>query len=160
MVCVFRHNGYGREDFNMIVWLKNYIISLVSVSVIGLILECLLAEGNVKKYAMFGVSVILSISLIQPLLNIKTDFKFTKTQTQQVSVDYEQAIQATVNSIGGYEDATVSILCQNNEIIKITINSTSEKLLDKAVETAKQEYVKKIVSAVYGVETEKIYFSG
>ena len=160
MVCIFRYNGYGWEDFNMMAWLKNYIISLVSVSVIGLILECLLAESNVKKYAMFGVSIILSISLVQPLLNIKADFSFTKKQTQQISVDYEQAIKATVNSIGGYEDAFVSVLCQNNEIIKVTIKSTSEKLLDKAVETAKQEYVKKIISAVYGVEIEKIYLSG
>ena len=143
----------------MINWLKNYILSLVSVSVIGLILECLLSEGNIKKYAMFGVSIILSLSLIQPLFNLKTDFEVPTIQNQQINIDYETAIKSTVNSINGYEDAFVSVITQNNEIKKVTIVCSGEKLLDKAVENAKKDYVIKIISAVYGVEKENIYFS-
>ncbi len=143
----------------MIDWLKNYILSLVSVSVIGLILECLLTEGKIKKYAMFGVSIILSLSLIQPIFNLKTDFEIPTIENQQVNIDYETAIKSTVNSINGYEDAFVSVITQNNEIKKVTIVCSGEKLLDKAVENAKKDYVIKIISAVYGVEKENIYFS-
>ena len=143
----------------MINWLKNYILSLVSVSVIGLILECLLTEGKIKKYAMFGVSIILSLSLIQPIFNLKTDFKMPTIENQQVNIDYETAIKSTVNSINGYEDAFVSVITQNNEIKKVMIVCSGEKLLDKAVENAKKDYVIKIISAVYGVEKENIYFS-
>ena len=143
----------------MIDWLKNYILSLVSVSVIGLILECLLTEGKIKKYAMFGVSIILSLSLIQPIFNIKTDFEIPTQENQQVSIDYETAIKSTVNSIKGYEDASVSVIAQNNEIKKVTILCSDEKMLDEAVINAKKDYVKKIISAVYGVKKENIYFS-
>lgn len=143
----------------MIEWLKNYILSLVSVSVIGLILECLLSQGNVKKYAMFGVSIILSLSLIQPIFNLKTDFEIPTIANQQVNIDYENAIKSTVNSITGYEDASVSVITQNNQIKKVTIITNSEKMLDKALENAKKDYVKKIINAVYGVDKENIYFS-
>lgn len=159
MVCFFRYYGYGRKGLTMIEWLKNYILSLVSVSVIGLILECLLSQGNVKKFAMFGVSIILSLSLIQPIFNLKTDFEIPTIANQQVNIDYETAIKSTVNSITGYEDAFVSVVTQNNEIKKVTIVCSGEKLLDKAAINAKKDYVIKIINAVYGVEKENIYFS-
>ena len=72
----------------MIDWLKNYILSLVSVSVIGLLLDCLLTEGKIKKYAMFGVSIILSISLIQPLLKLNVDFNMPTVSNKQINIDY------------------------------------------------------------------------
>ena len=144
----------------MIDWLKNYILSLVSVSVIGLLLDCLLTEGKIKKYAMFGVSIILSISLIQPLLKLNVDFNVPTVSNKQINIDYETAIKSTVNSISGFEESSVSIICQNNEIKKVTIICSTEKLLDKAVENAKKDYVKNIINAVYGVNKNNIYFSG
>ncbi len=143
----------------MIAWLKNYVMSIISVCVVGLILECLLSKGNVKKYAMFCVSIILSVTLIQPLFNIKTELSIPEIQSQQVNIDYESAVRTTVQSIDGFENAVVSVMCQNNKISKVTIICLEDKLIDKALVLAKKEFIKKMINAIYGVEKENIYFS-
>ena len=42
----------------MISWLKEYILSVISISVIGLVLDSVLPNGNVKKYGQFALSII------------------------------------------------------------------------------------------------------
>ena len=138
--------------------LKKYIISIISVSIAILIFDMLLPEGNVRKYGNFAFSLILSIALIQPITSFfKSDFNLDNN-ISKYEVDYTDAVKSTVNSISGFEDAEVSVEHNDNKIESITVYLNGEKLFEKAEEQLKKDFVKKMLSVVYG--TENIYFSG
>ena len=75
----------------------------------------------------------------------------------QYEFDYTDAVKSTVNGISGFEDAEVDVVQNENKIKSITIYTKGEKVLEKAEEDIKKEYVKKLLSTIYGVEN--IYFS-
>ncbi|MBE7092453.1 MAG: hypothetical protein E7365_04670 [Clostridiales bacterium] len=144
----------------MISWIKEYILTIVVISVIGLILECLLNEGNIKKYAMFGVSIILCVNMIQPFLKI--NFEINKPDINNkyhYTIDYNDAVSSTVNSVKGFENAKVNVDSQNNKIIKITINPNADKLIEKTISNTTKEYIKTLLNAIYGVDKENIFFT-
>lgn len=137
--------------------LKKYILSIISISITGLFIDVLLPEGNIRKYSNFAISIILSIILVQPIVsffNKEFDFKF---EGAKYEFDYTEAVKSTVNGISGYEDAEVEVSQNENRIKSITIYTKGEKVLEKAEENLKKEYVKKILSTIFGVEN--IYFS-
>lgn len=136
---------------------REYILSVISISISGLILDALLPDGNIHKYANFALSVILSIVLIQPIVSFfNKDFN-VEYEKVQYSFDYTDAVLRTVNSISGFEDADVEVEQDNNKIQSITVKTGSEKIIEKAEEEIKKDYVKKILSTIYGVEN--VYFS-
>lgn len=138
--------------------LKEYVLSIISISIACLVLDTLLPEGNIRKYGNYAFSVILSIALIQPVVSFfKEDIDVKLKNYGQYQFDYTEAVKTTVNSISGFEDAEVYVEQQNNRIESITIYSGGDKLLEKAVENAKKDFVRKMLFNVYG--TENIYFS-
>lgn len=138
--------------------LKEYVLLIISISIACLILDTLLPEGNIRKYGNYAFSVILSIALIQPVVSFfKEDIDVKLKNYGQYQFDYTEAVKTTVNSISGFEDAEVYVEQQNNRIESITIYSGGDKLLEKAVENAKKDFVRKMLFNVYG--TENIYFS-
>ena len=137
--------------------IKEYVLSIISISITGLLLDVLLPEGNIRKYSNFAVSIILSIILIHPIANVfDKDFNF-ELESIQYEFDYTDAVKSTVNGISGFEDAEVDVVQNENKIKSITIYTKGEKVLEKAEEDIKKEYVKKLLSTIYGVEN--IYFS-
>ncbi len=138
--------------------LKQYILSIISVSIAALIFDTLLPEGNVRKYGNFAFSLILSIALIQPVTSfLKSDFELDNNVIK-CEFDYTDAVKSTVNSISGFEEAEVSVEHVDNKIESITVFLNGEKLFEKAEEQVKKDFVRKMLSVVYG--TENIYFSG
>ncbi len=138
--------------------LKQYILSIISVSIAALIFDTLLPEGNVRKYGNFAFSLILSIALIQPVTSfLKSDFELDNNVIKY-EIDYTDAVKSTVNSISGFEEAEVSVEHIDNKIESITVFLNGEKLFEKAEEQVKKDFVRKMLSVVYG--TENIYFSG
>lgn len=141
-------------------FLKNYILTVTAISILGLFLDCLLPNGNIKKYSAFGVSIILSIALIQPIAEfLKKDFE-PEIYSAEYYFDYTEAVKSTVNSIKGFEDAQVFVEQEKNKITKITVISNNWRVLDKAIETTSTDFLKKMLNAVYGVSEQEIYFSG
>lgn len=143
----------------MIGWLKNYVASIIAVAVIGLILDCLLTEGNLKKYAMYGVSLVLSVCLVQPIIKGNFEINIPQISRQEYIIDYKTAVRSTVNSISGYEDADVDVKQEDNKITSITIKADKDKMLEEALKDATKNYVKKIISTIYGVSEDNIYFT-
>ncbi len=142
----------------MTAWLKDYIFTIISISFITLIIDCIIPNGNLKRYAIFGISVILSIALISPFNNlIKKDFKLEIPENTYF-VDYTSAVKNTVNSIKGFEDASVSVKQENNKIISITVYLKKERVLEDAVENLTGNFVKKMLSTVYNVDENNIFF--
>lgn len=143
----------------MIGWLKNYVASIIAVAVIGLILDCLLTEGNLKKYAMYGVSLVLSVCLVQPIIKGNFEINIPQISRQEYIIDYKTAVRSTVNSISGYEDADVDVKQEDNKITSITIKADKDKMLEEALKNATKNYVKKLISTIYGVSEDNIYFT-
>ena len=143
----------------MIGWLKNYVASIIAVAVIGLILDCLLTEGNLKKYAMYGVSLVLSVCLVQPIIKGNFEINIPQISRQEYIIDYKTAVRSTVNSISGYEDADVDVKQEDNKITSITIKADTDKMSEEALKNATKNYVKKLISTIYGVSEDNIYFT-
>lgn len=132
--------------------IKEYVLSIISISITGLLIDVLLPDGNIRKYSNFAISIILSVILIQPITNLfdkEFDFEFEKTNYE---IDYTKAVEATVKGISGFEDSEVDVVQDENKIESIIIYTNNEKILEKAEEELKKEYVKKILSTIYGVE--------
>lgn len=143
----------------MITWLKEYIVTVIAIAIISLILESLLPEGNVKKYAAYAFSIILSISMIQPLLQIKGDINIPEINVSNTSIDYLTAVKTTVNGIIGYEDAEVTVKQNDDKIESITIKTGDKKIIEDAIAKITEDDVKEIIYAIYGVDKEKIHIS-
>ena len=134
--------------------MKEYVISVVTVSVIAMIAEVIIPEGKMKKYASFAISVILSLCIIQPLFQIEIKIP-GKLEAKQTTIDFESAVESTVHSVSGYENANVSVKSDGGKVSEIKISVFDEKLAEKAKAEVTKEYLKSFLSAVYG--TENIY---
>jgi len=109
---------------------------------------------------MFGVSIILCVNMIQPFLKI--NFEINKPDINNkyhYTIDYNDAVSSTVNSVKGFENAKVNVDSQNNKIIKITINPNADKLIEKTISNTTKEYIKTLLNAIYGVDKENIFFT-
>ncbi len=142
----------------MIEWLKNYVLSITGVSVLILIAECFVPEGNVKKYASFALGIILSVCIISPIFSFKMDKIEIPEHSEQV-FDFTSAIESTVKSVKGFEDASVSVFQNKNKIEKIVIFPKGDKLLEEAVRAVTVEALKNTLSSVYSVDKENIIIS-
>ncbi len=142
----------------MVTWIKEYVLSIMSVSILGLILDCVIPNGNIKKYASFALSVILSITLLQPfMVELKNKDISLDMDKKGYSVDYTQAVKTTVNSVIGYEQADVFVQQENDKIICVTVKNNKEKLLDKSIQAASLSFLKKLLNAIYGISEDKIF---
>ena len=138
-------------------WLKEYVLRITAISIIGLLLECLVPTGNVKKYASFGLSLILSIALISTLMNFEVkNFSFD-IEKDCFEIDYTKSVKSTVNSVKGFEKAEVFVSQENNKISTVSIKSNTDKTLEKAVQQTMLDFLKNIIHLVYGVEKNNIY---
>ncbi len=140
----------------MIEWIKGYIIKIIVIALIGTVIECILPEGNVKKYGVFAFSIILSISMIQPFVEAKSKLNAPELSNSAFYIDYSEAIKATVNGVEGFENAEVYVLQENNTVLGITVSVPKGKLLEEATKLFSTEELKNMLSAVYGINKEKI----
>lgn len=141
----------------MIEWVKEYITSVTGVAILSLIVDCVLPEGNIRKYARFACALILSICIISPIFDLKPDTAFSLEKNEQVYIDYTQAIEKTVQGIYGFENASVRVTQNGGKVQKIFITLSDSKLLEKAQQTAMKEYLCNTLSAIYGIEKENIW---
>ncbi len=137
-------------------WIKSYICSVTGIAIISLIVDCVLPEGNVRKYARFACALILSLCIISPLLDWKPETSFSVSENEQFFVDYTQAVEKTVHGIYGFENAQVSVSQDNGKIQEIHITLSDSKLIEKAQQAAMEEYLRNTLSAIYGIEKENI----
>ena len=141
----------------MIDWVKEYITSVTGVAILSLIVDCVLPEGNIRKYARFACALILSICIISPIFDLKPDTAFSLEKNEQVYIDYTQAIEKTVQGIYGFENASVRVTQNGGKVQEIFITLSDSKLLEKAQQTAMKEYLCNTLSAIYGIEKENIW---
>ena len=136
-------------------WFKGYLLIILGVSVLGLVCDCLLPEGDIRKYASFGIAVILSVCIISPILKIG-DIQIPQLcQNEQISVNYQAAIEGTVKQLQGFENARVTV--ENNGELTVSVDISDGKLLEKIKGESAKEFLKKILCSVYGIKEENIF---
>ena len=96
--------NFSRRKFSLMV--KEYVLSLIAVSISGLLIDVLLPEGNIRKYSNFAISIILSIILIQPITNFFSEdynFEFKNYIQQSYQDNREKSIAISyINIISFY----------------------------------------------------------
>lgn len=141
----------------MMEWVKGYVTSITGVAIVSLIIDCILPEGNIRKYARFACALILSACIISPIFDLKPERVVSIEKNEQFFVDYSQAVEKTVQSIYGFEGASVSVMQSGGSVQEVIITLTGSKLLEKAQQAAMEEYLRNTLHAIYGVEKENIW---
>ena len=137
--------------------MKQYILTIIGISIISIICDSILTQGKIKKYARFAISLILSIALIYPAVDfLKQKSGFLPT-FEEVEIDYSFSLEQTVKAF--YKNATVTVMQDGNMITKIYIDLSQEKLLDKAQAELLKNEVKNILSQMYGIDEQDIIFN-
>ena len=139
----------------MIAWLKEYVLSVLTVSVVSLALEAIIPDGRIKRYFAFGMALILSVCLISPILKLNPEFKIDNYSIE-AEYDLSDAVTRSVRSVSGFEDAQVTIVQDKMRIRQITVLCGDKKLLEEINDAVGTGFLKNMLSAVYGVEKENI----
>lgn len=125
--------------------MKEYILLLISVSTVSLLIKDLLPEGKIKVFALFSLSVILSVAVISPIVKLKIpEFDF---EPVKYDVDISSSAEETVRAIKGFENAFVSVSGDT-----VTVYPNNEKLLESVSMNIHTEYVKTLLKSLYGVK--------
>ncbi len=132
--------------------MKWYFLKIASMGILTVVSECLLPKGNIKKYAVFALSVIMTVSLIFPLKEIKTEDFNINTTMEYDSSGIKDGVMKTVRGIKGFENASVDVKMENMKITAINIKMNNGKMLESAVAEVHKEYLKAVLKALYRTE--------
>ena len=136
-------------------WLKNYVITILSASVICTAADCLLPEGNVRKYVRFALAMILSTAMIAPLLTGEFSLP-TVPASASTLWDGTEAVAETVRHLPGFENARVSVEQHGGRIGTITVRVPEGKLAEQGERAAMTSLLKDLLSAMFSAERENI----
>ena len=138
----------------MSVWLKNYVITVLSASVICTVADCLLPEGGARKYARFALALILSTVMISPLLT--GGFSLPTFTPEACEWDGTEAVTEIVRQMPGFENARVSVEQSGNTIRAISIRVPAGKLAEQGQRAAATSLLKNLLTAMFPAEEENI----
>lgn len=136
-------------------WLKTYVITVLSASVICTVADCLLPEGDVRKYARFALALILAAVMISPLLTGGFSLP-TFSPERETAWDGTEAVAGIVRQMPGFEDARVSVEQSGSTIRKITVYVPAGKLAEQGQRAAVTSLLKNLLTAMFPVEEENI----
>lgn len=137
--------------------MKEYILTVIGISIVSIICDSILTEGKIKKYARFAISIILSLALIYPAVDFLKQKNVSLPAFEQMQTDYSFSVEQSVKAF--YKNATVTVLQNGNKVDKIYIDLSEEKLLDKAQAELLKNQVKSILSQMYCVDEQDIIFN-
>ncbi len=137
-------------------WIKSYVLTLIGASVTMLLADSILPSGKIRAYARFAMAVLLSVCIMQPLITKMPEISFDFTEGES-TYDYTSAVERIVHGVSGFENASVSVVQNGNDISEIHITVRYDKLIESAKRQALSEYLKSSLSAIYGVEKENIF---
>ncbi len=134
--------------------MKEYVLTIIAISIISIICDSILNEGKIKKYARFAISLILSLALIYPAIDFLKQKKVSFNLLEEMEIDYSYSVKQTVLTF--YKNANVKIVQNGKSLDKIYIDLTQEKILDKAQAELLKNEVKSILSKMYDIAEENI----
>ena len=142
MVCIFKCACVLRRRN-----VKEYVLVLISVSAASLLIKELLPEGKIKAFALFAVSVILSVAVISPIIKLKVPELQFDFDSAEYEPDISSSAEKTVRAVKGFENAFVSVSGKT-----ITVYPNNEKLFENVQMNIHAEFVKTLLKSLYGAE--------
>lgn len=107
----------------MLTFIKEYITSLITLSIFILFIEILINKSKFKKYIMLFVSILMIMQFLKPIKNL---FKEEKIENEIVAVNNEVTRSL---DIGKKEiDINKEIRKQNDKMLKDTISYMKEDI--------------------------------
>ena len=101
----------------MLEFIKNWVVAITVVVLIGAILELLLPQGSIKKYAKTAIAITIMLVIISPVIKLfngevnldaKLNTIFSQPTLQQTQNDKE-------NSLTSYKDYVYEVYMRNNK---------------------------------------------
>jgi len=148
-------------------WLQNYIVTIAVIGIVSVLADVLLPEGNIKRFARFGISLVLSLALCAPVITLlkqgdlsaALDLELPLTDITSTEEEIENNITRMVQKYSGFESASCSV--ELNTLLKvqqvtISKNLTEEGVVDSLLHEQSQKNILLLISAVYGVEEANI----
>lgn len=141
--------------------MRDFILVLISMSLVSILLEVLLPTGETKKYVRFFIGIAVSFVIISSIINLYKNIDIVNYSFKNFNVDsnYIAEVEKTQEKIisNGIEEifrqneikAEVSCELNEDEIEKITIYSD-----------ASQEKIKLVIKSQISVSPSKIVIIG
>lgn len=134
--------------------MKEYVLTIIGISIITLIVDAILVDGRIKRYSHFAIAVILSIALIFPALNLVKNKKIPSLTMENQEIDYSFSVEQTVKAF--YKNSSVKVSQDSSKLYKIYIDLSNEKILDKAQAEIFEKEIKKILSGIYSIDENDV----
>ena len=133
-------------------WLRGYILTVLGASVIALVVDCIVPDGTIRRFARFGTALLLSVAMLSPFASFPSSADAGKLlQTPSFTPDYTEAVTRTVHAVPGYENARVYVETRDGTICAITV-STGGKLIEEASSALTRQYLTDMLGALFGTD--------
>jgi len=147
-------------------WLKGYILTITIIGIASILADVLLPEGNIKKFARFTVSLVLSLALCAPVISLIKNSNFSVPQVSipiaeqsQSSEQIEQNIDQIIKHYTGFENATASVEIDSKlKVLSVTIekNVQEQGIVDTMLNQKTEKNLITLISTLYGVSEANI----
>ena len=149
--------------------IKNFLITIICLVFILSIILLIFPNGKTKNTLKLVFSIIISISIFMPLLNLK--FEINSDSNDDIKYDYsyltyfsdkkEKEIKEIIEKIlaeKNIKDSEITVSFNSNliEIESITINIKKEIILKKEEHIVFIEEIKKIISNCFLINIDKV----
>lgn len=133
-------------------WLRGYVLTVMGASVIALVVDCIVPEGTIRRFARFGTSLVVCAAMLMPFASLPSLADTASlSQAPTFVPDYTEAVTRTVHAVPGYENARVYVETQDGAICAIVI-STGGKLIEEASSALTRRYLTDTLSALFGTD--------
>ncbi len=141
--------------------MRNLVLTIVTVVIIGILVDVILPDSEMKKYSKFAMGVIISLVIVSKILGLFTAVKTNNYDFSNFTIDdsyieksKNQQREITENAIEEYLKIN-DINC--NVAIKIIDDEVSEIKVTKC-NKANESSAKKLIQSLVTIEEGRIAF--
>lgn len=152
-------------------WLRNYILTVAALGIVSAVADVLMPEGNVRRFARFAISLLLTLALCAPVVSLLQNgslegfaalesAEIPQTDTLSAGDEIKKNIDGMIQKYSGFEAATCDVTIDEDlrvEQVTIYKNLGEEGIVDSLLHEKSEKSIKLLISAVYGLAQENIF---
>ena len=137
-------------------WLTGYVVKICAAALISFVVDMLLPEGNIKRTARFCASLVITIIICAPLINLFTQQQTVITppdENHSVPDEY-QAITQLIKTVDGFNEAQVTVTLSDGNPYSVEIYKNQN---GAPINKLNEQKIIELISVLYKIDENKIY---
>ena len=144
-------------------WLTGYIVKICAAALISFVVDMLLPEGNIKRTARFCASLVITIIICAPLINLFTqqqtvitppDENHSVPDEYQIKQSVEKAITQLIKTVDGFNEAQVTVTLSDGNPYSVEIYKNQN---GAPINKLNEQKIIELISVLYKIDENKIY---